>query len=261
MRCIMRLVILVTLALRPETGMGGRAQRKQRLAEERLRPYLGRVSPEDLCDVMTCHSPIGSWCQVVTDGSGALVPKCVCPQTCPRRGAPVCSALGKTYASECLLRKESCRKRRRTGIAHTGPCVVPREVCTDIELGQFPYRLLDWFLLLSRMGGSHASAPPPQSCLSHAQRTALAQRWFAQLDRNGDGKLSRRDLRKLRYKQMPLERCARRFLRSCDSDRNRKVTLQEWTGCLVDRSERWFQDFMSVKMGSHKLCPVSIPRL
>ncbi|XP_064173825.1 SPARC isoform X2 [Anguilla rostrata] len=268
MPCILRLVILVTLALRPEAGMGGRAQRKQRLAEEKLRPYLGRVSPGSLCDLLKCHSPIGSWCQVVRDSSGILVPKCVCPQKCPRhvcssvcsKGAPVCSVLGKTYASECLLHKDSCRKRRRIGLAHMGPCAVPRALCTDVELGQFPYRLLDWFLLLSRMGESYQSAPPPQSCLSHGQRTALAERWFAQLDRNRDGKLSRRDLRKLRYKRMPLEQCARQFLQSCDTDRNRKVTLQEWSACLVDRSERWFQDFM-LKMGSHELCPVSNPRL
>ncbi|KAJ8360149.1 hypothetical protein SKAU_G00166740 [Synaphobranchus kaupii] len=269
MPCIMRLAILMTLALHPETGMGGRAKRKQRLAEDKLRPYLGRVSPEDLCDLLKCHSPIGSWCQVVSDGGGVLAPKCVCPRTCPRhvcspvcsKRAPVCSVLGKTYGNECLLHKESCRKRHRTGLAHMGPCIVPRSVCSDVELGQFPYRLLDWFLLLSRMGGSYHSPPPPQSCLSHAQRRTLAERWFAQLDRNRDGELSRRDLRKLRYKRMPLERCARRFLQSCDTDRSRKVTLQEWTACLVDRSEIWFQDFMSVKMGSHQLCPVSQPRL
>ncbi|KAG9341837.1 hypothetical protein JZ751_018561, partial [Albula glossodonta] len=138
---------------------------------------------------------------------------------------------------------------------------VPRAVCTDEQLGQFPYRLLDWFLLLSRMGQFHSSAPPPQSCLSHTQRRTLAERKFAQLDRNRDGKLSRRDLRKLHYKRMPLEQCARRFLQSCDTDRSRKVTLREWTACLVDRSERWYQDFMSVKMGSRKLCPSSDPHL
>jgi len=79
--------------------------------------------------------------------------------------------------------------------------------------------------------------------------------------------------------------------RSCDKNKNKKVTLREWTSCLVNRSERWFQDFMckfifvsskyeilmskmckhlhthitvsilplstaAVKMGSPKLCPV-----
>ncbi|KAG9341838.1 hypothetical protein JZ751_018562 [Albula glossodonta] len=118
MQPVVRLAFLVSLVLHPETGMGGRAQRKQRLAEQTLKPYLGR----DLCDLLKCHSPIGSWCQVVEEG-GIPVPKCVCPKTCPRKRAPVCSVLGKTYGNECLLRKESCRKRRRTGIAHIGPCM------------------------------------------------------------------------------------------------------------------------------------------
>nr|XP_029135006.1 SPARC-like protein 1 [Labrus bergylta] len=105
------------------------------------------------------------------------------------------------------------------------------------------------------MGESYAPAPPSQSCLSHAQRTQLAQQRFTLLDKNKDGKLSRRDLRKLGYKRMPLEHCATQFFRSCDLNKNRKVTLREWTACLVDRSEAWFFNFMSMRMGSRKLCP------
>ncbi|XP_041803848.1 SPARC isoform X1 [Chelmon rostratus] len=271
--------LLLLLSLHTCTAMEGRGQRKQRQAEESLRPYLGRVQPEKLCELLKCHSPVGSWCQVVQE-NGVLVPKCVCPQSCPRQRAPVCSVLGRTYGNECLLHKEACRKRRRTGLAHTGPCLVPKAKCTEEELSQFPYRLLDWFLLLSRMGESYAPAAPPQSCLSHGERTQLAQQRFIILDKNKDGKLSRRDLRKLRYKRMPLEHCATPFFqvacifrkpiaweetsydymaylirRSCDRNRNRKVTLREWTACLVDRSETWFYRFMSMRMGSRKLCP------
>lgn len=52
---------------------------------------------------------------------------------------------------------------------------VPKANCTEEEYGQFPYRLMDWFLLLSRMGESYAPYAPPQSCLSHTQRSQLAQ--------------------------------------------------------------------------------------
>uniref|UniRef100_A0A3Q2D6G7 SPARC-like 2 n=1 Tax=Cyprinodon variegatus TaxID=28743 RepID=A0A3Q2D6G7_CYPVA len=179
---------------------GGRAQRRQRQAEERLAPYIGRVNPK-LCELLKCHSPVGSWCQVVQE-KGILKPKCVCPQLCPQR-APVCSVLGKTYRNECLLHKEACRKRKRTGVAHTGPCL---SKCTEEELGQFPYRLLDWFLLLRRMGQSSTPTALPQTCLSHAQRTQLAK--------------------------------------SCDRNNNKRVTVREWTSCLVDRSETWFYHFM-----------------
>ncbi|XP_016124284.1 SPARC-like protein 1 isoform X2 [Sinocyclocheilus grahami] len=212
-------LLFLTITLHLGVVKGGRAQRKQRQAEEKLRPYLGRVDPESLCKLLKCHSPIGSWCQVVKEG-GVLTPKCVCPKTCPRQGAAVCSVLGKTYSNECLLHKEACRKKRRIGKAHSGACLVSEAECSEEEFGQFPYRLLDWFLLLSRMGERYTPAAPSQSCLTHTQRTQLAER------------------------------------RSCDKNKNKKVTLREWTSCLADRSERWFQDFMSVKMGSPKLCPV-----
>ncbi|XP_029554377.1 SPARC isoform X2 [Salmo trutta] len=210
MHLTMNLLCLLVLTFHPDLAMGGRSQRKQRQAEDSLRPYLGRVDPVQLCELLKCHSPMGSWCQVVQD-NGVLVPKCVCPKTCPWQGAPVCSVLGKTYGNECLLHREACHKRRRIGLAHIGPCLVPKANCTEEEYGQFPYRLMDWFLLLSRMGESYAPYALPQSCLSHAQRTQLAQRRFALLDKNKDGKLSQRDLRKLRYKRMPLEQCANFF--------------------------------------------------
>ncbi|XP_028845722.1 SPARC-like protein 1 [Denticeps clupeoides] len=248
-----RLIFLLILISQPNTVVGGRAQRRQRQAEETLKPYVGRVDPEKLCELLKCHSPVGSWCQVVQEG-GQLIPKCKCPQTCPRQGVPVCSVLGKSYATECLLHKEACRKRQRIGLAHTGACFVPVGSCADEEFGQFPYRLMDWFLLLSRMGQRYSPSPPSQGCLSHTQRTELAQKRFVLLDRNQDGKLSRRDLKKLQYKRMPLEHCANRFFQSCDKNRNNKVTLKEWTSCLVSRSERWFHHFMSMKMGSRKLC-------
>ncbi|CAL8369166.1 unnamed protein product [Gadus morhua 'NCC'] len=251
------LPLVLVLSFQTSTILGGRAQRKQREAEDSLKPYLGRVDPEKLCELLKCHSPTGSWCQVVRN-NGVLIPKCVCPRSCPRERAPVCSVTGRTYGNECLLHKEACRKRRRNELAHRGPCLIPKGDCTEEEFGQFPYRVLNWFLLLSRMGGSYASAAvPPQTCISHGQRLQLAQRRFHLLDRNKDGRLSRRDLKKLRYKKMPLEHCALQFFQSCDSNHNRKVTLPEWTSCLVNRSEAWFHRFMSIKMGSRQLCPMN----
>lgn len=52
---------------------------------------------------------------------------------------------------------------------------VPKDKCTKEEFNQFSYRLLDWFLLLSRMGKSYSPGAPSQRCLSHKQRTRLAQ--------------------------------------------------------------------------------------
>lgn len=38
---------------------------------------------EKLCELLKCGTPVGSWCQVVQE-NGILIPKCVCPQSCPR---------------------------------------------------------------------------------------------------------------------------------------------------------------------------------
>ncbi|XP_047009730.1 SPARC [Ictalurus punctatus] len=231
--------------------LGGRARYKQKQMDNALKPYVGRVDAASLCELMKCYSPVGSQCQVVNNGN-IPGPKCICPTTCPQQGDPVCSVLGKTYINDCLLHKEACRKKRRIGKAHNGPCLEVG-VCSEQEFCQFPYRLLDWFLLISRMGKRFTSAYTP-SCITHTARVQLAQSWFLLLDRNKNGKLSMKDLKKLHYKKIPLEHCAKKFFKSCDSNRNNKVTVSEWISCLVDRSEQWFNEYMSVKMGSRKLC-------
>lgn len=34
------------------------------------------------------------------------------------------------------------------------------------------------------------------------------------------------------------------FFRSCNPNRTKKVTLQEWAACLLDRTEAWFYTFV-----------------
>ncbi|XP_066514517.1 SPARC-like protein 1 [Hoplias malabaricus] len=242
---LLLLLILLLLTFNLCVSKGGRAQRRQRETELMLKPYLGRVDPVVLCTLLKCWIPVGSWCVVVRDGDD-LVPKCVCPTTCPRQEAPVCSVVGKTYSNECLLHKEACRLKRRIGKSHSGRCLVSAAVCSEQELAQFPFRLLNWFLLLSRIGEKYTTAPT-QQCLTHTQRVTLAQRKFLSLDHNRDGKLSWTDLRKLHYESMPLEHCTTTFFKSCDQNKNKKVSLGEWTSCLVMRSEHLFQNLMSAE--------------
>ncbi|XP_046719453.1 uncharacterized protein sparcl2 [Silurus meridionalis] len=104
------LTLLMTICL--HVTLGVRAQYKQRQMDSELKPYVGRVDAAFLCELMKCYSPVGSQCQVVKN-EDILIPQCVCPTTCPQQVAPVCSVVGKTYISECLLHKEACRKKRR----------------------------------------------------------------------------------------------------------------------------------------------------
>uniref|UniRef100_H3AFJ9 SPARC-like 2 n=1 Tax=Latimeria chalumnae TaxID=7897 RepID=H3AFJ9_LATCH len=198
--------------------------------------------PEELCKLMKCRKPAGSWCQVVEE-SGIRVPKCLCPKACPRlEAAPVCSVVGKSYLNQCLLHKEACRKRRKIGVAHNGQCVEVKAACSEEEYNQFPFRLLDWFVQLSEISrNGKISQATKQVCMSQAERLQLAEWQFHTFDRNKNGKLGQRELKKFRYKHMPLEHCARKFLQSCDIDGNRKIILKEWLSCLVLRSETWYE--------------------
>ncbi|KAJ1143568.1 hypothetical protein NDU88_009875 [Pleurodeles waltl] len=228
---------------------------RQEEEEAKVRPYLGRVDPAELCEFIKCRKPAGSWCQVVEE-DGVKIPKCVCPKICPRTESdPVCSVTGKSYLSQCLLHKEACRKRRRIGLAHKGRCLVLQTVCSVGELDQFPHRLLDWFLYLLQISGNGTlSNIGGQTCLSRQERRQIAKERFHTADRNKNGKLGQRELKKLQYKHLPMEHCAKPFFQSCDTDRNKKVTLEEWLFCLVDRSEMWYEEFMSVKMESSRIC-------
>lgn len=116
------------------------------------------------------------------------------------QGTPVCSVLGKTYANECVLRLQketldwsgSQRSQYRqlyradqyhrslplcTSVWKISPIPLAGEVlkCSKEELNQFSYHLLDWFLLLSRVGKSYSPGASSQHCLSHRQRVQLAQ--------------------------------------------------------------------------------------
>lgn len=53
--------------------------------------------------------------------------------------------------------------------------LVTRVRCTEEELGQFSFDLLNWFLLDNRMVDGYVPGAPPLQCLSHSQRTQLAQ--------------------------------------------------------------------------------------
>ncbi|XP_075894531.1 uncharacterized protein sparcl2 [Nelusetta ayraudi] len=172
-----------------------------------------------------------------------------------RERAPECSISTRTDGKERLLHQEKGRRRRSTGQARRGANLVTRVRCTEKELGQFSYDLLDSFLFHNRMVDGYVPGALPLQCLSHSQRTQLAQQWFGKLDLNSDGKLTRMELRKLHDKRMPMKHCASKFFRSCDQNKNKDVTLQEWEACMVRRTEDWFHEVMSMKMGSPQMCP------
>ncbi|KAJ8308067.1 hypothetical protein KUTeg_012941 [Tegillarca granosa] len=71
--------------------------------------------------------------------------------------------------------------------------------------------------------------------------TPLEQRvmlWkFSELDKNGDNKLRRREVRNLKRvvkKLIKPRACAKNFVKYCDLDQNKRIERDEWTLCLED---------------------------
>lgn len=66
---------------------------------------------------------------------------------------------------------------------------------------------------------------------------------FVTLDKNGDGYLDRaeyKELRRLAKKAVRPKKCARTFARTCDLNRDLKLSRQEWGACLANDFTRKF---------------------
>jgi len=79
-----------------------------------------------------------------------------------------------------------------------------------------------------------------QSALTLEQQ---AVNWkFTMLDRNGDGDLSRQELRPLRRELIAnptLRLCGKRLQIHCDFDKDRRVSRSEWDVCLEIRKGKF----------------------
>ncbi|XP_076054888.1 SPARC related modular calcium binding-like protein magu isoform X2 [Oratosquilla oratoria] len=64
----------------------------------------------------------------------------------------------------------------------------------------------------------------------------VATHYFSSFDKNSNGVLERRELKKLRkfvLKEKELKKCGRRLINFCDNDDDGKVTKLEWTNCIA----------------------------
>ncbi|CAH1791141.1 unnamed protein product [Owenia fusiformis] len=71
-----------------------------------------------------------------------------------------------------------------------------------------------------------------------------AVRWkFNMLDKNKNGNLERKELKVLKKdlkkkKPKSLRKCGRNFIRYCDADKNKKITVEEWIECTGVNDEK-----------------------
>uniref|UniRef100_A0A665TBA0 SPARC-like protein 1 n=1 Tax=Echeneis naucrates TaxID=173247 RepID=A0A665TBA0_ECHNA len=226
----------------------------------------------DPCDDFHCKR--GKTCKLDADNKPGCV--CQEPSACHpsvNEFDHVCGTDNKTYDTSCELFAAKCnldgtKKGHRLHLDYTGPCkLIPP--CLDTELVQFPLRMRDWLKNVLLQLYEHDSSTP--GFLTPKQRfrvkkifeserrlhagdhsvELLAQdfeknynmyiypvHWqFAQLDQHpSDRLLSHSELAPLRVPLVPMEHCTSRFFQECDADKDKQVSLKEWTSCFGIRN-------------------------
>jgi coxsackievirus/adenovirus receptor len=67
------------------------------------------------CEILNCQNY--AICKALVDQQV----RCECP-TCPKRKDPVCGSDGKTYDSECEMRRTSCFAAKPLNVKSKGKC-------------------------------------------------------------------------------------------------------------------------------------------
>ncbi|CAB1432304.1 unnamed protein product [Pleuronectes platessa] len=230
-------------------------------------------APADPCGNFRCKR--GKMCKLDADNKPGCV--CQEASQCPpsvNEFDHVCGTDNKTYVTSCELFASKCnlegtKRGHKLHLDYTGPCkLIPK--CVDSELVQFPLRMRDWLKNVLLQLYDHDSMSP--GFLTPKQRfrvkkifeserrlqagdhsvELLAQdfeknynmyiypvHWqFAQLDQHpSDRVLSHSELAPLRVPLVPMEHCTSRFFQECDADKDKQVSIKEWTSCFGIRSE------------------------
>uniref|UniRef100_A0A3P9N9M6 SPARC-like 1 n=2 Tax=Poecilia reticulata TaxID=8081 RepID=A0A3P9N9M6_POERE len=225
-------------------------------------------TPPDPCDNFRCKR--GKTCKLDADGKPGCV--CRDPLECPssmNTFEHVCGTDNKTYDTLCELFATKCnlegtKRGYKLHLDYTGPCkLIPQ--CVKNELVQFPLRMRDWLKNVLLQLYEHDSVSP--GFLTPKQRFRVKKifenerrlhagnhsvellvqdfeknynmyiypvHWqFAQLDQHpSDRTLSHSELAPLRAPLVPMEHCTSLFFQECDADKDKQVTLKEWTSCF-----------------------------
>ncbi|XP_077575390.1 SPARC-like protein 1 isoform X2 [Stigmatopora nigra] len=232
------------------------------------RPSHPQEAPPDPCDNFRCKR--GRMCKLDDNNEPNCV--CQEPSECPpglNEFDHVCGTDNKTYNTSCELFATKCKLEgtkwgHKLHLDYTGPCkLIPP--CEDTELIQFPLRMRDWLKNVLLQLYEHDSLSPGYLTAKQRFRVKkifeserrlhagnhsaelLAQdfeknynmyiypvHWqFAQLDQHpSDRILSHSELAPLRVPLVPMEHCTSRFFQECDADKDKQISVVEWTSCF-----------------------------
>ncbi|XP_032684488.1 SPARC-related modular calcium-binding protein 2 isoform X2 [Odontomachus brunneus] len=167
-----------------------------------------------------CHTETG-YCWCVTPQGRPL------PDTSVRHERPRCLRPGSRSAASTRsgqTRRSPNWKQRRQYDSNRH-----RNTCDRNEKSKFNANLIENFKIEYRRTNISADGD---------KEVERVLSWkFATLDKDGDGYLNRaeyKELRRLAKKAVRPKKCARTFARTCDLNRDLKLSKQEWGACLVN---------------------------
>ncbi|XP_061933709.1 SPARC-related modular calcium-binding protein 1 isoform X2 [Apis cerana] len=167
-----------------------------------------------------CHEETG-YCWCVTPQGRPL------PDTSVRNERPRCiKKLGPRSSASTKSgqrrRSSNWKQRRQYSSKH-------RNTCDRTEKSKFNGNLIENFKIEYRRTNISADGD------KNVERVLSWK--FITLDKNGDGYLDRteyKELRRLAKKAVKPKKCARTFARTCDLNRDLKLSRQEWGACLAN---------------------------
>ncbi|XP_035719818.1 SPARC-related modular calcium-binding protein 2-like isoform X3 [Vespa mandarinia] len=175
--------------------------------------------PDGTYAPVQCHMETG-FCWCVTLQGRPL------PDTSVRHQRPRCDKLASRSAvatkSGQRRRSSNWKERRQYSSRH-------RNTCDRLEKSKFNNNLIENFRIEYKRANISVTGD------KNVERVLSWK--FATLDKDGDGYLDRaeyKELRKLAKKAVRPKRCARTFARTCDLNRDLKLSRQEWGACLAN---------------------------
>ncbi|XP_064623891.1 SPARC-related modular calcium-binding protein 1-like isoform X3 [Lineus longissimus] len=178
------------------------------------RIFIPRCSLDGKFERAQCHESTG-YCWCVDAGSGKPI-----PGTSTYKVTPDCvKAVSKII-----------------------PVAVVVPGCPAMQKKRFLTTLIDAMTQdMVQWVKNNSDAGLPDSDPSHSLEERVVRWKLKNLDQNSNQALERREIRTLKMeirkndqvkKKKSLRKCARSFVEFCDADKNKKITMDEWTDCM-----------------------------